>query len=500
MTNAANIPARTKTAGAATPTTAKVAAKTAQPPPKDPNIQKSNPSKALAAGLKPRTTGLKPCAIMFQSGQYQGLELDLGGAIVTTDQDQSADWKSQQGMSLRVAKNFSNVSTAVFKLTLEFWSPSDDISEWTENCKCLQEIDPDTGQAPTLLYVEGSIRVSPCFCSSVRIKKEYPFDGGKGFHYGKVDVTLEVLGGKTSEHRFAPPFVETELTRLKKSKTKKERQKEGVAAVAESQLAKCLSAGDNQKMGEMIKEEKFSDVEAVRSLAKTSPSGLLQAATSGLIPKEVLAKIDTELRTAIAIEIARKQDGVSGSNKQVQAALASAVLGQASALPADLQSQVPALRDAQQAIYSAVSQQQLDSNSPVFTRGEIAEQLIRVASCGLNMRNSGAVKVNGSNMPPEQKAFFDSKLKDQSGNKQARDKLVLEEINKSLGKDVTDAQLQTRFGLASPEQAKSLRNGKPYKSQEAFVKQFGATSGISGHAAWDTFIGFAASSSSTPSF
>lgn len=466
--------------------------------------QQSKPSNTPVAGLKPRNNGLKPCALLFLSGPYKGWELDLGIAVIETEQDQAADWKNMQGMSLRVGKNFTNISTASFRLALEFYSPTDDISEWTENCKCLQEIDPATGQAPTLLYAEGKLRVSPCVCTSVRIKKDHPFPGGKGFHYAKVDVQLEVLGGKSSEHRFAPPFIDTELTRLKKALTKQQLEKQGTAAVAQEKLAACLSPAESDALTALLKGNQFGDVAQLQTLATQSPSAFLQAAAAGLIPQTALAQVGTQLQVAIAIELAKKQDGIATFDRATTAALANAILGQASALPEDLQSLLPELKEAQQAIYTALLNQQLDTNAPIFVKAENVAQLMRISSCGMGMRNAGAVKIlGGSQVPAEVQTWFDAKLKDQANVPAAREKLILEDLNKLLGdKAVTDATLQAQLGLSSPEQIKAVKNGRPYKSKAEFVQRFGKTSGISGNASWDTFTTFAAvaANRATPSF
>jgi len=434
-----------------------------------------------------------PCKIVFLSGQYKGNPLNLGNGIVKSDQEQQQNRRSQEGHSLRTASNFVNVSPRTFRLSLEFYSPNEDVSYWVENCMTLQEIDPTTGNTPTLLYSEGAIQsIAPLTCTSIKVGKEHPFPGGKGFHYAKVDVSLELLGGKNSEHRFAKPLVDTELTKWRDSQTDAERARQGTIAVTQQALAPCLSPAENEQLTQLLSANKAGDVGVLSSL---SSSALVQAAVAGLVPKQALAGMGEKLNDAISLEIAKKTSGV-GKNA---ATLANAIkTGNAAGLPADLVSQVEQLQSDYAAIKTAIANQELSQQSPVFNRAGTSQTLIKIASCGLKMRQGGATEISKQQSnPPEWEEYFKTKLGDRASDQVARDQLVTSEINKTLAdKNLKDSDIVQRFGLVSDEQAKKLRNFQPFKDKEDFVLRANS-SGVVGRGIWSGFIDSQISSSNS---
>jgi len=437
-----------------------------------------------------------PCKIVFLSGPYKGKPLNLGNGIIKSDQSQQQNRRNQEGHSLRLGSNFVNISTRDFNLTLEFYSPDKDISEWVENCMTLQQIDPATGNAPTLLYTEGEIKsVAPLICRGIKVSKEHPFPGGKGFHYAKVDISLELLGGKESEHRFAKPLMDTELTRWNKKITDAERERQGTIATATAVLAKCLTPQENQQLTNLLEGNKAGNIGAVAGL---SSSALMQAAVAGLIPKEVLEKLGSKLDDAIANEIAGKTNGVGKYSGRLADAIQT---GNTGGLPADLKSQVEQLQVDYAAIKKAISNQDLSRNSSVFGRSATAQTLIKIAACGLTMRQSGASGISkDQSNPPEWDAYFQAKLGQKASDQVARDQFVKDEINKALSdKNVTDAQIVEKFGLANEQQAKKLRNYQPFKSKDDFILR-ASSAGVVGRSIWASFIegAVAANESSSP--
>lgn len=430
---------------------------------------------------------LMPCKIVFLTGKYKGKALDLGVAISETSHSQTSTWEPQDGRSIRIGSTFKNVGSRQFQISLQFYSPDKDISEQVENIFTLQEIDEQTGFAPTLLYREGSVRVAPVVVSgAITLKKQHPFPGGKGFHFCEMQIPLELLGGKASEHRFAKPLTETELTRAAAKQTEAERQKQGTIVVAQQLLIDCLSPQENQQLQDLLQGDKLTQPGEV---SKLDSSAFIQAAVAGLIPKSVLQdpNIQAKLQRDLATELARKTDGVGNYG----GALASAIQGNASILPNDLRDQVAKLKDDYLQIEDAISRQELDDRSPIFTDSGAANRLISVASCGLRMRNSGASGIQKLiDVPPEQRVYFEAKLGNRAEDQVARDQLVLDQINKVLvDGSVSDSDIQTQFNLGSAERVKALRNGVPYLSKDEFVKRLPlGVEGLNAFSSYTTYL------------
>jgi hypothetical protein len=422
---------------------------------------------------------LNPVGITFLTGAYKGQPLDMGVAVVEVNSDQSSEWTTQDGRSIRVGSTFKSVSPRSFSVKLQFYSLSDDVSTQAENCATLHEIDEETGTAPILLYNQGAIANIPVYCDTFRIHFEHPFPDKKGFHFAEVDLGFKMLGGKLSDHRFAKPLTETALTKLRSQLTKAERERQGTINLTQQVFADCLTEPENSQITALMQANQMGDANAVSAL---SPSTLIQAATAGLIPKEVLTQILPKLKQAIALQLATKTDGV-GVNA---ANLATAIMGGvAVGLPQDLALILPQLKGDLEAITAAIASQELTEQSAIFAKGATARNLYGIAGCGLKMRLQQPSGVGSD--PPEWKAYFDDKLKDKADDTAAREAFVIEEINKLLGdKRVKDGELQVKFGM-NPEQAIALRNGAPYQSKSQFVAGVGA-SGLEGNKIWSDFI------------
>ncbi|NJR40565.1 MAG: hypothetical protein HC781_19190 [Leptolyngbyaceae cyanobacterium CSU_1_4] len=395
----------------------------------------SNPQGSLNT---PPTGKLNPVGITFLTGAYKGQPLDMGIAVVEVNSDQTSEWTTQDGRSIRVGSTFKNVSPRSFTLKLQFYSVSDDVSPQVENCATLHEIDEESGTAPILLYNQGAIANVPVYCDAFRPHYQYPFPDKKGFHFAEVDLSFRMIGGKLSDHRFAKPLTETALTNLRAQLTKAERERQGTINLTQQVFADCLTEPENQQITALMQSNQMGDAASVSAL---SPSALIQAATAGLIPKDVLTKIMPKLKEAIALQLAVKTDGVGVNAAALAAAIAISngtagngtpnpsqpVLG----LPQDLSVLVPQLQSDLEGITAAIVNQELAEQSSIFTKGATARNLYNIAGCGLKMRLQQPSGIGSD--PPEWKAYFDDKLKDKADDPQARESFITQEINQLLG-------------------------------------------------------------------
>lgn len=443
-----------------------------------PKTQK--PAVLKSATRKVKNTVQDPIGIYFKDGAYKGLLVDLGTAILEVSHDQTAEWAKQDTGSIRAGSNFKSVSPRTITLQVEFYDSERDITPRTENLMTLQEIDSTIGSAPTLFYQEGKlINVSPVVCTSIKIKKSEPFLGDRGFKYAVVDLTLELLGGKTSDQVFAKPLTDTELTKAKATQTAAERERQGSVLIAKKALVKCLGEKESDKVAQLLESDKLKDVAALKAL----PTGtLIQIAVAGLIDKDTLKKIEPDLRAGLVAEMAKKTDGV-GTNARL---LATVIAGGSATLPPDLQKAVPQLQQDYALIAEAIVKQDLGQSSAVYNSRTANQSLINVGACGMSIRADASKVKPGGFVAPEQMAFFKQKLGAQADDPAAREKLVLEELNKALGGK--DEEIKQKFTLSTDEELKALKNGKPYKSKDEFVQRLASTSTITGLSVWGGFV------------
>jgi hypothetical protein len=434
---------------------------------------------------KPSNSAIMPCAIVFLTGPYKGQTVDLGVGINESQHTQSSTWEDQKGRSTRVGSTFSEVSPRGITLKIQFYSVNQDISERCENVMTLQEIDEKTGNPGTLLYQEGDLKIQPLVVDgAITITKSEPFPKGKGFHLANISIPLKLLGGKTSEHRFAVPLMETELTLWKKQTSDAEKARSGLEKAIQQTLADCLTESENNQLTGLMKDKKMDDAGAVGGLSK---SALAQAAIGGLIPADVLQKNKAKLSEALAQQIAIGTNGIGNQ----AGAMESAILGRPGIpLSPDLQSAVQGLKNHHATILEAALEQKLSPQDAVFSDPATASTLIRSVKCGVRLLNQGAPpKPASSQASATRDAFFQKELKEQSGDAVAQDKLITDRINKVLtDPKAKDEDIQKVFGLKSKEEVKALKNARPFKNKDDFIARLGSDTAVIGVKSWDTFI------------
>ena len=458
-------------------------------PPKPQPSQNTNSkppvSKPTPVIAKPSNSAIMPCAIVFLTGPYKGQTLDLGVGITESQHTQSSTWEDQKGRSTRVGSTFSEVSPRQVNLKIQFYGLGQDISERCENIMTLQEIDEKTGNPGTVLYQEGDLKVQPLVVDgAITITKSEPFPKSKGFHLANVSIPLKLLGGKTSEHRFAVPLMETELTQWKKQTSDAEKSRSGVEKATQQTLADCLTESENNQLTGLIKDKKLGDSSAVGGLSK---SALAQAAIGGLIPAATLQANKTKLSEALAQQIAIGTNGIG--NQAI--AMESAILGQPGLpLPPDLAAMVQSLKNHHSTILEAALEQRLSHQDPVFSDPATAATLIRSVKCGVRLLNQGSPpKPANLQASAARDAFFQKELKDQSGDATAQDKLITDRLNKLISDPKTkDESIQKALGLKSKEDVKAIKNARPFKGKDDFITRLGSDTTIVGVKSWDTFI------------
>lgn len=433
---------------------------------------------------RPSNSAIMPCAIVFLTGPYKGQTLDLGVGITETQHSQSATWEDQKGRSTRVGSTFSEVSPRQITLKIQFYGLGQDVSERCENIMTLQEIDEKTGNTGTVLYQEGDLKIQPLVVDgAITITKSEPFPKSKGFHLANISIPLKLLGGKTSEHRFAVPLMETELTQWKKQTSDAEKARSGIEKAAQETLADCLTEAENSQLTGLMRDKKLGDAAAVAGL---SSSALAQAAIGGLIPAAILQKNKDKLSEALARQIAIGTNGIGNQ----AAAMEAAILGR-SGLPlsSDLAAVVQSLKNHHATILVAALEQKLTSQDAVFSDPAIASTLIRSVKCGVRLLSQGPPpKPASSQAAATREAFFQKELKDQSGDATAQDKLITDRLNKLISDPKTkDEDIQKALGLKSKEDVKAIKNARPFKGKDDFVTRLGSDTTIVGVKSWDTF-------------
>jgi hypothetical protein len=426
-----------------------------------------------------------PCAIVFLTGPYKGQTLDLGVAITESQHTQSSNWEDQKGRSTRVGSTFTEVSPRQITIKIQFYGLQQDISERCENVMALQEIDEKTGNPGTLLYQEGDLKIQPLVVDgAITIAKSNPFPKNKGFHLADVSIPLKLLGGKTSEHRFATPLMTTELTQWKQQTSDAEKERTGIEKAIQETLADCLSESENRQLTDLIKNRKQDNPGAVGGLSK---SALAQAAIGGLIPAAVLQKNKEKLSEAFAHQIAIGTNGIGNQAGAMEAA----ILGRPGIpLSPDLASSVQTLRNHHGVILEAALEQKLRPQDAVFSDPATAGTLLRSVKCGVRLLNQGKPPIPANTAAiANRDAFFKAQLKEQADDPTAQDRLITDRLNTLLSDPKNSEEtIQKALGLKSKEEVKALKNARPFKGKDDFVERLGSSSGIVGVKSWEAFI------------
>jgi hypothetical protein len=325
-------------------------------------------------------------------------------------------------------------------------------------------------------------------CSSLNVKKLHPFRGGVGFHYATVDIQLKLVGGRGSANRLAPPMAPTVLKEYADSLSKAQRERQGTAAAAKVALAECLSEADNAALEKIVLDGATGDAGRVKGL---SDEAIVQASIAGLIPPKTIAEIGGRLEEAIATKMAASLPGVGKNNPILVQAVKASIKGGTVPLPADIQEEIPALRTEFHQIVEAVKNQRLGDLDPVMSQATTNERVRRIGGCGMRLRQANAAaiqKQQSGGLTPEWQAYFQRELGQENAlNPQARDQLVLDKMNDRLSK-ASEKEIQQEFGLKSLEEAKKIKQNRPYKTKDEFTKAIDSKNTAHGLSAWSAYV------------
>ncbi|MFQ3617722.1 MAG: hypothetical protein SNJ57_12030 [Cyanobacteriota bacterium] len=402
-----------------------------------------------------------PCSLTFLNGPYEGQTIDLGLAVNTVSQNQSANWQDQTAKGIRAGVNFDGLSPRDFRLELEFWALSEDVFHLLENLATAQEIGNGERQPPFLLFQQGSAIIAPVVCTSISHTLSEPHAGRKGYRYGKSELQFKIVGGRDSEHALGKPLTATPLGDVRATQTRLEQQRQARRQTAQILLAPCIGQQGSEALVAMIDQGKLADSQAI---AQLPPETLAQAAIAGLFPAEALSNetVAARVRAAIASEMAAREPGFGIFARQVAQGwldggnfagiTSAAVLEQAQALQSEFE-----------AIANAVVNQ---SFGKVLEPGNTAgERLRQFGACGLRLRNSGSVDVR-------------------SPQDEAR---TLARLNEFVSQTQDDEALKQRFGITTDAEVKALRNGNPYQSRQQFIEHLSQGASVNGIAIWSRF-------------
>jgi len=403
-----------------------------------------------------------PCSLTFLNGPYEGQTLDLGLAVNTVSQNQSANWQDQTAKGIRAGVNFDGLSPREFRLELEFWALSEDVFHLLENLATAQEIGNGDRQPPFLLFQQGSAMIAPVVCTSISHTLSEPHTGRKGFRYGKSELQFKIVGGRDSEHALGKPLTATPLGDIRATQTQLERQQQAQRQITQTLLLPCIGQQGSEALTDMIEGGKLSDAEAI---AQLPPETLAQAAIAGLFPAEAMAATEPQIRAAIASVMAAREPGFDAIyQRQIAQGWLNGGQFSGIAKPEVLQ-QAQDLQGEFEAIATAVIQQDLGS---VMESGNTAgERLRQFGACGLRLRSSGAVDIRSP--------------QDEAG--------TLARLNEFISTTQDDQILRAAFGGNLDDQAiRAIRNGSPYQSRTQFIQHNSQGSGtVTGIALWSRF-------------
>lgn len=447
---------------------------TAQPAAANTPHLTSTPPRASSVTVQQQTSPLKrqereprgtpdrdPCSLTFLNGPYEGQTLDLGLAVNTVSQNQSANWADQAAKGIRAGVNFDGLSPREFRIELEFWALSEDVFHLLENLATAQEIGNGDRQPPFLLFQQGSATIAPIVCTSISHTLSEPHTGRKGYRYGKSELQFKIVGGRDSEHALGKPLTATPLGDVRATQTRLEQQRQARRKTAQTLLAPCIGQQGSAALIAMIDQGKLSDPSAITALP---PETLAQAAIAGLFPAEALGNetVAARIRAAIASEMAGREPGLGIFARQVAQGWLNGGNFAGITDPLVLE-QAQALQLEFEAIADAVINQ---SFGKVLEPGSTAgERLRQFGACGLRLRSSGSVDVRSP--------------QDEAG--------TLARLNEFVSQTQDDEELKQRFGITTDAEVKALRNGAPYQSRQQFVEHLSQGASVNGIALWSRF-------------
>jgi len=418
----------------------------------------------------------EPVSITFLSGDHKGKQIDLGVNVWEISQTQSAEWENHSNRSIRVGANFVRLAPREISLSAEFYDIAEDIAHLGENLAHLQQIQKDTKTPPMLLLAQGSIQATKCVCTSLRWQYDTPISGPKGYRHAKVEMTLQLLGGKGSVDQLGAPLTGTPLASEAMAQTEIDRLLEGNALVAAALLAKCLGESGSQQVGDLVRDRKLGDKESVMALDNHA---LFQITVAGMLPPSLLEDdaVKGRVRQATATTLAQNVPGLS--QREIFLVAQALLKDDLGAIPAHLSAIASQLLADFKIIEKDVAEQNLsydiktgESRGRVFDNEKnpsAAELFSRMAHCGMALRQVGADQF--SKVSPDS----------------AEDSATLGEINTFM-ENATDEQIRDRFGLTSDIQVSKVRNGFPFDSKDDFwSRATDSLVGVTGAVMWQHF-------------
>ena len=420
----------------------------------------------------------EPVSITFLTGDYKGQTLKIGkdlGLITTQMSDETgAEWKSREEPNIRSGHSFVSLEEYIFTVKVTMWDHGEDIQHLSENLKVMMMVGSGRGEgdsgspSPPFLFLRvGSRQAKPVYCSKVSTELTEPFVGTKGFRQADITMTFVLEGGVDTENATGYPLTATPLIDYLQSTTDRERQEQGRQEVVDLLLAPCLGEDGSRQLDELIRDDRLNRPEDV---AQLDDNTLVQAVVAGIVPKQVREDpaFRERFRNALASVMASSTNGIGAVDGESPRTFARAILtGDASRVSPNLASQAQrAIQDFPTFFDELLSDR--SKNQRIFTTPELQRELTRFGGCGVSLSRV-------------QSDLF------QTDNRE--DQKILEEINSYLQSNPSDEEIRTRFGLESESQVRTLRNGMPYASRDAFVQHSARPgSGMHGHAMWSEFI------------
>ncbi len=426
------------------------------------NHPRSTLDRQVRAATKP--TFYAPVEITFLTGTLKGETLDLnptgrsllGIAINEIDQTQQAMWPDRSEKGIRMGSQFEGVSARTFRLSLEFWSETEDVAQLAENLSLLQEIQPDTNTPPSVLVRQGKIEADPCVCTDLSIKYDTPLPGGiAGYRHAKAEVSFKLLGGVISQHSLARPLGPSVLQDLRQDESQADRDRKGEAAVAAKLLHPCLK-DEADKVEELMLGNKLD----ATSLGQLSANARVQMAIAGKIPGSTLndERFQTQLQQDLAEMIAQNEDGVGRNTQQTRQFARAVQTGDTTGVIPSLAPSVDAARQAYTETLSAIQTGNFDNKSPLFTQPDLTRRLQNFGSCGLRIRAKGAEPAP----PSESDAANPNPVA-------TTERQTINGINQAIATQ-SNADLKTMFGLKDNASVERLRSGAPYTDRAQFIQ------------------------------
>jgi hypothetical protein len=431
-----------------------------------------------------------PLEIMFLTGEYKGLILDVGLNIQEFSESQSAEWADAQGTNIKVGSNFAKISPRTFNVKFEFSDLTEDIRQLAEAVAHTQELHKSTWTPPLLRIVIGKTAINPVVCTQFDITYDEPLPGKKGFRHGSVSMALKEIAGQGSTGQLGAPLTSTKTSLQNYSANTSEQDKAqiGQNRTTRALLAPCLGEEASAQISDLVENKQLEDISKLLSL----PSEIfLNAVTAGLISPSTIAnpQITEKLKRDLAEKLAKDAPGLNPiSIRDVAQAL---YTGQPNKLPLSLMTLIPGTDRTQfeqllgdyRAILAAMQEQKLNETDPIFGKGDekgaagkatptSARTMIDSFGCALSMRRLGSP--NLASKPNES------------------DTRAVNGINQALANQkLSNLEIAKMFGLSpdTPETViRQIRNSGPYKTKEDFLQKLANNyNGITGYVLWQNF-------------